>query len=108
MMAIFGLVAMSDARASPQRRQSDTDLAVDETPLQGDGSLEGPVDENTLQGGSSSGGPVGPVIPKCPKYNPKTGDVIAEDDLLSGGKHHPKPKLVCYTYDVTPWGYEYA
>jgi len=106
MMAIFGLVAMGDARASPQRRQSDTDLAVDETPLQGDGSSEGPVDENTLQGGGSSGG--SGAVPKCPKYHPKTGDVIAEDDLLSGGKHHPKPKLVCYTYDVTPWGYEYA
>ena len=112
MMAIFGLVAMSDARASPQRRQSDTDLAVDETPLQGDGSSEGPVDENTLQGGgsleASGNGNTIVVWPKCPKYNPKTGDVIAEDDLLSGDKPHSKPKLICYTYDVTPKGYEYA
>ena len=91
-MAVFGLVVMS-VRALPQRRQSDTDLAA--------------VDENTLQGGSSSGGPVGPVIPKCPKYNPKTGDV-AEDDLLSGGKPVAQPKLTCYTNDVTPNGYEIA
>lgn len=117
MMALFGLVAMSDARASPQRRndtapavdenkeEGSSEGTVDETPLQGEGSLEGPVDENTLQGGGSWGG----AVPKCPKYHPKTGgDAIAEDDLLSGGKHHPKPKLVCYTYEVTPWGYEYA
>jgi len=104
MMAIFGLVAMSDARASPQRRQSDTDLAVDETPLQGDVSSEGPVDENILQGGGSSGG--SGAVPRCPNY-PKTREG-AEDDLLSGGHHHPKPKLICYHYDVLPWGYDYA
>ena len=95
-MAIFGLVAMS-ARALPQRRQSDMDIAVDETPLQGGGSLEASGNGNTIV-----------VWPKCPKYNPKTGDVIAEDDLLSGDKPHSKPKLICYTYDVTPKGYEYA
>jgi hypothetical protein len=89
-MAVFGLVAMS-ARASPQRRTDDADLAVDDSILQG----------------GSSGGSVGPVIPKCPPYNPKARD-IAEDELLSGGKPHHKPHLICYTYDVTPKGYEYA
>ena len=79
------------AHALPQRRTDDSDLAVD---------------ENTLQGGSS-GGPVGPVIPKCPKYTFKTGDV-AEDELLSGGQPNKKPNLICYTNDVTPNGYEYA
>ena len=96
-MAFLSLVAIS-VRALPQRR-TDTDLVVeDDNVLQGEGSLEA----------SSGNGNVIVVWPKCPKYNPKTGDVIAEDDLLSGGKGHPKPKLVCYTYDVTPWGYEYA
>jgi len=97
-MAFLCLVAIS-VRALPQRR-TDSDLVVeDDNVLQGEGSLEA----------SSGNGNVIVVWPKCPKYNPKTGDVAGtQDDLLSGGKPDKKPKLICYTYDVTPWGYEYA